>query len=279
MAIFVYRVYSDSDTDTPTQYPENHFISIVADETSAKYVSAKNREVQGLNDERISLMKERLWDKENPTTSQEWADIALYRLYGDVIAVEDYTDMAEAISKEESLLNEAQEMRDELEDSEDNDNDEDGLLVEEDEEGSVEEDTEKSVTASVDACPPSTQNIELNLANREKAIKDAGYGPLNPAEANDEFWNEKSQRWSVSTDEAKKSLCGNCVMFITTTKMKECIAQGIEQGGSSEQNAWDAIDAAELGYCEAFDFKCAASRTCNAWVTGGPIDDSKSKEQ
>jgi len=63
-------------------------------------------------------------------------------------------------------------------------------------------------------------------------------------------------------------------MFIRTTEMKDCIAKGIEQGGSSEGNAWDAIDAAELGYCEAFDFKCAASRTCNAWVAGGPIEDS-----
>jgi hypothetical protein len=25
-----------------------------------------------------------------------------------------------------------------------------------------------------------------------------------------------------------------------------------------------------LGYCEIFDFKCAASRTCDAWVVGGP---------
>ncbi len=63
-------------------------------------------------------------------------------------------------------------------------------------------------------------------------------------------------------------------MFIRTTEIKDCIAKGIEQGGSSEGNAWDAIDAAELGYCEAFDFKCAASRTCNAWVAGGPIEDS-----
>ena len=127
-------------------------------------------------------------------------------------------------------------------------------------------------------CPPATQDISINLANREKAIKDGGYGPLNPAEPNEEFWQEKSTRWSITPDEAKKSLCGNCVMFITTTKMKDCIAQGIEQGGSSEDNAWDAVDAAELGYCEAFDFKCAASRTCNAWVAGGPIDDSKAKE-
>ena len=138
---------------------------------------------------------------------------------------------------------------------------------------------DKAITAAgEEMCPPATQDIVINLNNREKAIKDGGYGPLNPEESNEEFWQEKATRWSVSTEEAKKSLCGNCVMFITTTEMKNCIAQGIEQGGSGNENAWDAINAAELGYCEAFDFKCAASRTCNAWVTGGPIDDSKNKE-
>jgi hypothetical protein len=29
------------------------------------------------------------------------------------------------------------------------------------------------------------------------------------------------------------------------------------------------IDAGDLGYCEIFDFKCASSRTCSAWVAGG----------
>jgi hypothetical protein len=28
-----------------------------------------------------------------------------------------------------------------------------------------------------------------------------------------------------------------------------------------------------LGYCEIFDFKCAASRTCDAWVTKTDEDD------
>ena len=41
---------------------------------------------------------------------------------------------------------------------------------------------------------------------------------------------------------------------------------------------WEAIDAAgQLGYCEAFDFKCASKRTCRAWVTGGPITQDKKK--
>lgn len=124
---------------------------------------------------------------------------------------------------------------------------------------------------TADACPPATGNIEINLANRQKAIDTAVYGPLNPKEPNNEFWQEKATRWSVDVSEAKKSLCGNCVMFIRTPKMLDCIASGLESGDSSKQNAWDAIDTAELGFCEAFDFKCAASRTCNAWVVGGPI--------
>ena len=133
---------------------------------------------------------------------------------------------------------------------------------------------EPMTAAAPDDCPPATADIALNLRNREKAIKGAGYGPLNPKLENAEFWTEKASRWSVTIEEAKQSTCGNCAMFIITDKMRSCIASGIEQGGSGEENAWDAIDAAELGYCEAFDFKCAASRTCDAWVTGGPVTDS-----
>jgi hypothetical protein len=130
-----------------------------------------------------------------------------------------------------------------------------------------------------DSCPPATQDIAVNLANREKAIETAAYGPLNPKEPNNEFWQEKADRWSVPVAEAKKSVCGTCVMFIRTPKMLDCIEGGIAAGDSGSQNAWDAIDQAELGYCEAFDFKCAASRTCNAWVVGGPITEDKATPQ
>ena len=127
-------------------------------------------------------------------------------------------------------------------------------------------------------CPIATKDIGVNLQNREKSIKTAKYGPLNPEEENKEFWKEKMDRWDVSEDEAKKSLCGNCVMFIRTPSILECIEKGLESGDSSKNNAWDAIDKAELGYCEAFDFKCAASRTCDAWVVGGPITEDRKTE-
>lgn len=121
------------------------------------------------------------------------------------------------------------------------------------------------------SCPPATQDIVLNIENRQNAIDNVGYGPLNPDEPNEEFWQEKADRWDTTPVEASKSICGNCVFFVRTPEMLDCISSGIEQGDSGEKNAWDAIDQAELGFCEALDFKCAASRTCNAWAAGGPI--------
>ena len=137
------------------------------------------------------------------------------------------------------------------------------------------------VVAAADSneCPPATQDIVLNLKNRQNAIDNIGYGPLNPQEPNEEFWQEKATRWSVSIEDAKKSRCGNCAAFIVTSKMKDCIAQGLAQGDQNAEDSYDVVVQGELGYCEALDFKCAASRTCDAWITGGPVTDETGKEQ
>jgi hypothetical protein len=116
------------------------------------------------------------------------------------------------------------------------------------------------------ACPPATKDIELNLKNRQESIDTANYGPENPNEPNEDYWKAKADMFEGGIEEAKKSLCGNCVFFIQTPPILDCIAQGI--GG---EDAYDSIEAGDLGYCEAFDFKCAAQRTCDAWVVGGPI--------
>jgi len=128
-----------------------------------------------------------------------------------------------------------------------------------------------------DACPVATQDIQVNLKNRQNAIDNVGYGPLNPNEPNEEFWQEKADKWKTTPEEAKTSRCGNCVFFVQTPKMLDCIAQGLEQGDSSQVDADAAIKQADLGYCEALDFKCAATRTCNAWAVGGPITSAGSR--
>lgn len=123
-----------------------------------------------------------------------------------------------------------------------------------------------------DGCPPATQDIEINLENRQNAIDNVGYGPLNPKQPNDAFWQDKADRWKTTIEEARTTTCATCVFFVRTPKMLDCIETGIAQGGSLKIDADAAIDQAELGYCEALDFKCAASRTCNAWAVGGPIE-------
>jgi hypothetical protein len=113
-------------------------------------------------------------------------------------------------------------------------------------------------------CPTATQDITVNLKNRGKAIDSAAYGPENPALPNKQFWMQKAKDWEVSEKDAKTCLCGNCSAFNQEKVMLDCIAKGI----GDEGDPWAMIEAGDLGYCEIFDFKCAASRTCDAWVAG-----------
>lgn len=129
------------------------------------------------------------------------------------------------------------------------------------------------VTLQTEDCPPATQDIQLNLENRQNAIDNVGYGPLNPAESNEEFWQDKATRWRTTIEEAKSARCGNCIFFIRTPKMLDCIENGI---GLGNQEAEGSIEAGELGYCNALDFKCASERTCNAWAAGGPVTEDES---
>ena len=127
--------------------------------------------------------------------------------------------------------------------------------------------------AEFDKCPAPTQNIELNLKNRQTDIEKYGYGPLNPNEPNEKFWEKKVEMWQLdSIEEAKKSLCGNCAAFDITEKTLDCIAKGIGDDEGTE-DPFDVIKAGKLGYCRFLKFKCAAARTCDAWVVGGPLTD------
>jgi len=128
------------------------------------------------------------------------------------------------------------------------------------------------------SCPPATLDIHINLANRNHAISDYGYGPLNPNEANSKFWNRLAKLWGVTPAEAKTARCGNCAAFIQTKNMLACIAKGMQDEDEpaatrkEEGKAAQAVtEAANLGYCQLFHFKCAGDRTCDAWLVGRPI--------
>ena len=122
-------------------------------------------------------------------------------------------------------------------------------------------------------CPIETYDVKENLKKRDWAFKNVGYGPANPEAPNGAFWNEKANEWQTSVEQAKSMRCGNCSAFIQTPQMMECIRSGIDM--ETDSFAKDVVDSAKLGFCELFDFKCAADRTCSAWLVGGPITSSK----
>lgn len=125
---------------------------------------------------------------------------------------------------------------------------------------------------TAEACPIATQDIAVNLANRQTAIDTANYGPLNPTLPNTVFWMAKADMWNTDPATAKQSLCGNCSFFDQTTAILDCIESGLAAGGATGDE-WDSVGGGQLGYCEAFDFKCKSTRTCDAWVAGGPVTD------
>jgi len=70
------------------------------------------------------------------------------------------------------------------------------------------------------------------------------------------------------------SRCGNCSAFNQDEMMLECISEGI----GDEGDPWAVIEAGDLGYCEIFDFKCAASRSCDAWIVEDEEVDTELEE-
>ena len=124
------------------------------------------------------------------------------------------------------------------------------------------------------ACPVATQDVSVNLKNRNEAIKEYGYGPMNPLEPSVPFWNRLAKMWGTTAAEAKKSRCDNCSAFIQTKEMLACIQKGIGYDSDeppANNRAEVVAESADLGYCQLFHFKCAGDRTCDAWLVGGPI--------
>lgn len=128
-------------------------------------------------------------------------------------------------------------------------------------------------------CPKVCSDIQLNLKNRDWAFKNVGYGPANP-DSPEDFWKIRAKEWATNEKNAQTMKCGNCSAFIQTPEMMKCIVDGIQgEESDNETYANEVVGSAGLGYCELFEFKCAADRTCSAWLVGGPISKAMTDKQ
>ena len=130
----------------------------------------------------------------------------------------------------------------------------------------------KTVSAVGQACPRATTDIKENIKNRNWTIQNFGYGPLNPDVPDPGFWEEKARLWNSDVETVMTARCGNCSAFDQSQKVVDCIISGINEKEAADPH--DVQELAQLGYCQLFKFKCAAARTCDAWLYGGPITDS-----
>jgi len=128
-------------------------------------------------------------------------------------------------------------------------------------------------------CPPATQDVDLNTENRNATRDDHNYGPLNPAEPSESYWEKISDEWNSTPEEAMTTRCSNCVAFDISPRMKECmplVDEGLEDKFGGDLPGFDTDKyALEFGYCWMHHFKCLSARTCDTWAGGGPIDSDK----
>lgn len=126
------------------------------------------------------------------------------------------------------------------------------------------------------SCPVATRDINVNLKNRQAAIDNYNYGPANPEEPGD-YWKKAAKIWGINEKTAQSMKCGNCAAFDVSDKMWACIEAGVK-GDEQNADAMATIHKADLGYCNFLHFKCAGTRSCKAWVSGGAIDNKDRTE-
>ena len=109
-------------------------------------------------------------------------------------------------------------------------------------------------------CPAPTRNPKINARNRLRAVREAMYGPVRvtifgkivdlDGRTAVRYWEKIAKRWGISYDEAIYRRCANCAAYDTSPDMVAC-------GGASKDGS--------VGYCHAWNFTCAARRTCLSW--------------
>ena len=104
-------------------------------------------------------------------------------------------------------------------------------------------------------CPEPTKDLELNTANRNRAIKAEyiKYGPLNLSD--EQYWEEAAEHWDTTVDVAKESRCYNCIAFDISPDMQDCMPGLIMPQEEIEEAIENDEPWETLGYCWMHHFK------------------------
>lgn len=149
------------------------------------------------------------------------------------------------------------------------------------------------------SCPRATQDIELNTKNRNATREKYAYGPMNPLQPSEGYWESLAEKWEGATvEEAQGMRCGNCVAFDIAPRMLECLPMSEEQTDpEAEMDPMDLADRAMeglpasdfpgmpedayvgFGYCWMHHFKCHSARSCETYAAGGPIETDEASDE
>ena len=159
--------------------------------------------------------------------------------------------------------------------------------------------TRRLIEQAIDyICPPATQDVDVNTENRNATREDHDYGPMNPMEPSQGYWESMSEKWEgASPDEAMGMRCSNCVAFDISPRMQQCMPMSDEIDDIPEDDIdMDPMEIADMemmempaeafpgfpegdflgfGYCWMHHFKCHSARTCDTWAGGGPISEDE----
>jgi len=113
------------------------------------------------------------------------------------------------------------------------------------------------------------KGLYYNVNKRKKAGTSRKQGA--PGSPTAQAWKDAAKTWGIDEATAKSMTCSVCAAFDVSDKMWDCIASGIE-GDVEEVDALASIHKGDIGYCNFLHFKCAGTRSCTAFVSGGPID-------
>jgi hypothetical protein len=144
-------------------------------------------------------------------------------------------------------------------------------------------------------CPPATQDVDINTKNRNATREDHAYGPMNPLQPSEGYWEEMAANWKGATiEEASGMRCGNCIAFDISPRIRDCMPISQEQytPEDMEGEELDPMTMADMqmigktaedfpmmpeeayvgfGYCWMHHFKCHSARSCDTWAGGGPL--------